>query len=227
MSTTSTVKMDYIREWKFWEKDTAHQQDSAHVTSFLRRQKVLVEQPRPTRSSLFQPIVHIWEEKEQILLRWQALVYQFLLGSLFQLKHVMNINKVEKKLPPGLWDEILEGLQFVQKEMGAYFGDPSKALLLSVRSGAAVRTNILNGIKSVVDPITEITYMENPNTEFIKFNNFSYAIVVVGEHPYTEVFGDSSNLTIADPGPSIITNVCGNVKCEVFCGHHIGSPGCD
>ncbi|KAJ0873693.1 putative glucan 1,3-beta-glucosidase [Helianthus annuus] len=76
-------------------------------------------------------------------------------------------------------------------------------------------TTILNGIKSAVDPITEITYMENPNTEYIKSNNFSYAIVVVGEHPYTEMFGDSSNLTIADPGPSIITNVCGNVKCVV------------
>ncbi|XP_076952502.1 pyruvate, phosphate dikinase, chloroplastic-like [Bidens hawaiensis] len=43
-----------------------------------------------------------------------------------------------KKLPPDLWDEILEGLQFVQKEMGASLGDPSKPLLLSVRSGAAI-----------------------------------------------------------------------------------------
>lgn len=43
-----------------------------------------------------------------------------------------------KKLPPGLWDEILEGLQYVQNEMGASLGDPSKPLLLSVRSGAAV-----------------------------------------------------------------------------------------
>nr|XP_043627551.1 pyruvate, phosphate dikinase, chloroplastic [Erigeron canadensis] len=43
-----------------------------------------------------------------------------------------------KKLPPGLWDEILEGLQYVQKEMGASLGDPAKPLLLSVRSGAAI-----------------------------------------------------------------------------------------
>ncbi|KAI3703662.1 hypothetical protein L1987_73854 [Smallanthus sonchifolius] len=43
-----------------------------------------------------------------------------------------------KTLPPGLWDEILEGLQYVQKEMGASLGDPSKPLLLSVRSGAAI-----------------------------------------------------------------------------------------
>ena len=57
--------------------------------------------------------------------------------------------------------------------------------------------------------------MENPNVEAIKSNNFSYAIVVVGEHPYTEMFGDSSNITIPDPGPSIITNVCGQLMCVV------------
>lgn len=82
-------------------------------------------------------------------------------------------------------------------------------------NGNTTGTTILNGIKSAVDPSTEITYMENPNVEAIKSNNFSYAIVVVGEHPYTEMFGDSSNLTIPDPGPSIITNVCGQLKCVV------------
>ncbi|KAI7745476.1 hypothetical protein M8C21_008781 [Ambrosia artemisiifolia] len=76
-------------------------------------------------------------------------------------------------------------------------------------------TTILTGIKSAVDRNTDISYMENPNADFIKSNNFSYAIVVVGEHPYTEMFGDSSNLTIADPGPNIIKTVCGNVKCVV------------
>lgn len=82
-------------------------------------------------------------------------------------------------------------------------------------NGNTTGTTILNGIKSAVDPSTEISYMENPDIEFIKSNNFSYAIVVIGEHPYTEMFGDSSNLTIADPGPSIIKNVCGQVKCVV------------
>lgn len=43
-----------------------------------------------------------------------------------------------KKLPEGLWEEILEGLETVEKDMGASLGDPSKPLLLSVRSGAAV-----------------------------------------------------------------------------------------
>ncbi|KAJ4968952.1 hypothetical protein NE237_015653 [Protea cynaroides] len=43
-----------------------------------------------------------------------------------------------KQLPEGLWEEILEALDSVEKEMGAKLGDPSKPLLLSVRSGAAI-----------------------------------------------------------------------------------------
>ncbi|KAJ3676332.1 hypothetical protein LUZ60_003744 [Juncus effusus] len=42
------------------------------------------------------------------------------------------------KLPSGLWDEILEGLDWVQDDMKARLGDPERPLLLSVRSGAAV-----------------------------------------------------------------------------------------
>ncbi|XP_038722304.1 pyruvate, phosphate dikinase, chloroplastic [Tripterygium wilfordii] len=43
-----------------------------------------------------------------------------------------------QKLPEGLWEEIMEGLHDVEKDMEAVLGDPSKPLLLSVRSGAAV-----------------------------------------------------------------------------------------
>lgn len=43
-----------------------------------------------------------------------------------------------QKLPEGLWEEILEGLQSVENDMGSVLGDPSNPLLLSVRSGAAV-----------------------------------------------------------------------------------------
>lgn len=43
-----------------------------------------------------------------------------------------------KKLPEGLWDEIVEGLSFIESDIGASLADPSKPLLLSVRSGAAV-----------------------------------------------------------------------------------------
>uniref|UniRef100_A0A5B7A030 Putative lysosomal beta glucosidase-like n=1 Tax=Davidia involucrata TaxID=16924 RepID=A0A5B7A030_DAVIN len=77
-------------------------------------------------------------------------------------------------------------------------------------------TTILNAIKNAVDPTTEVIYEENPDAEYVKSNKFSYAIVVVGEPPYAETFGDSLNLTIPEPGPSTITNVCGAVQCVVI-----------
>lgn len=50
----------------------------------------------------------------------------------------------------------------------------------------------------------------------MKLNEFSHAIVVVGENPYAEMHGDSMNLTIPDPVPETITNVCGVTKCVVI-----------
>ncbi|KAL4350878.1 hypothetical protein AHAS_Ahas10G0186000 [Arachis hypogaea] len=84
-------------------------------------------------------------------------------------------------------------------------------------------TEFIDGLTSLVKhnfiPTSRIddavVYKENPDLEYVKSNDFSYAIVVVGEHPYAETFGDSLNLTIPDPGPKTITNVCGGVKCVV------------
>ncbi|KAL8057936.1 hypothetical protein ABFX02_04G215900 [Erythranthe guttata] len=76
-------------------------------------------------------------------------------------------------------------------------------------------TTILGAIKETVDPTTQVVYMENPDANFVKTNKFSYAVVVVGEVPYAEMFGDSSNLTISEPGPTVINNVCGSIKCVV------------
>ncbi|CAL9151993.1 unnamed protein product, partial [Musa hybrid cultivar] len=76
-------------------------------------------------------------------------------------------------------------------------------------------TTILEAIKSTVDPSTNVVFSENPDAGFVKSNNFSYAIVVVGEPPYSETAGDSLNLTIPAPGPSTIQSVCGAVKCVV------------
>ncbi|KAL3518740.1 hypothetical protein ACH5RR_021329 [Cinchona calisaya] len=78
-----------------------------------------------------------------------------------------------------------------------------------------VGTTILTAIKNTVDPSTQVVHNENPDANFVKSNNFSHAVVVVGEIPYAEVFGDSMNLTISEPGPSTIRNVCGSVKCVV------------
>lgn len=70
-------------------------------------------------------------------------------------------------------------------------------------------------MKNTVDPSTQVVYNENPDAGFVKSNEFSYAIVVVGEPPYAEISGDSTNLSISEPGPSTIKNVCSNVNCVV------------
>ncbi|KAI3826250.1 hypothetical protein L1987_00295 [Smallanthus sonchifolius] len=84
-----------------------------------------------------------------------------------------------------------------------------------VSGNATVGTTILSAVEKTVDPNTQVIYNENPSQDFLKSNNFDYAIIVVGEPPYAETFGDSSNLTIPEPGPSTIKNVCGSVKCVV------------
>ncbi|GAB4824566.1 hypothetical protein Ancab_007440 [Ancistrocladus abbreviatus] len=76
-------------------------------------------------------------------------------------------------------------------------------------------TTILTAVKNTVDRTTEVIFNENPDANFVKSGGFSYAIVVVGEPPYAETFGDSTNLTITEPGITAINNVCGVVKCVV------------
>ncbi|RZC55368.1 hypothetical protein C5167_014225 [Papaver somniferum] len=46
--------------------------------------------------------------------------------------------EVGKKIIEGLWEEVLEAFEIVENSMGAVLGDPSRPLLLSVRSGAAI-----------------------------------------------------------------------------------------
>ncbi|KAH0996613.1 hypothetical protein GBA52_020477 [Prunus armeniaca] len=77
-------------------------------------------------------------------------------------------------------------------------------------------TTILGAIASAVNETTDIVFSINPDPNFVKASNFDYAVVAVGEVPYAETRGDSLNLTIPEPGPSIITNVCGAVKCVVI-----------
>ncbi|CAN1271786.1 Beta-glucosidase BoGH3B [Linum perenne] len=79
-------------------------------------------------------------------------------------------------------------------------------------------TTILSAIRATVDPTTEIVYHENPDPQYLTTNSntFSYAIVIVGEHPYAESAGDNTNLTIPEPGPTTIQNVCRSMKCVVI-----------
>lgn len=79
-----------------------------------------------------------------------------------------------------------------------------------------IGTPILDAVKATVDPTTQVVYSENPDSDFIKHGQFSYAIVAVGEQPYAETNGDNLQLTIPDPGPSVIQNVCRNIRCVVI-----------
>ncbi|KAL3633648.1 hypothetical protein CASFOL_022410 [Castilleja foliolosa] len=77
-------------------------------------------------------------------------------------------------------------------------------------------TTILNAISTTVDPSTEIVYSQNPDSKTLsKADDFSYAIVVVGEHTYAEQFGDNLNLTIPELGLTTMKNVCNKIKCVV------------
>ncbi|KAK0602177.1 hypothetical protein LWI29_031095 [Acer saccharum] len=46
-------------------------------------------------------------------------------------------------------------------------------------AGSRKGTTILTAIKNIVDPQTEVVYEENPNSNYVKSNNFSYSIIVV------------------------------------------------
>ncbi|KAL5209880.1 hypothetical protein ABZP36_005503 [Zizania latifolia] len=76
-------------------------------------------------------------------------------------------------------------------------------------------TTILTAIKATVDPSTTVVYSENPDSGVVAGDKYDYAVVVVGEPPYAEGFGDNLNLTIPAPGPSVIQTVCKSIKCVV------------
>ncbi|VFQ71399.1 unnamed protein product [Cuscuta campestris] len=96
-----------------------------------------------------------------------------------------------------------------------------------------VGTTILSAINKTVGPSTQVVYQESPDADYVMSNNFSHAIVVVGENPYAEMFGDSTNLTIAGTGYATMDNVCGVVECvvvvisgrPVVIGPHIANVG--
>lgn len=65
-------------------------------------------------------------------------------------------------------------------------------------------TTILEAIKEVVGHKTEVIYEQNPSPNTIAGQDYSFAIVVVGEGPYVETGGDSSELTIHFNGAELI-----------------------
>lgn len=68
---------------------------------------------------------------------------------------------------------------------------------------------------NAVDLDTEVVFIENPDADSLKSNDYINYAIVVGEPPYVKIAGDSNILTDLEPSPSTITNVCSAVRCVV------------
>lgn len=76
-------------------------------------------------------------------------------------------------------------------------------------------TTILQGIQSAVSAKTKVVYKPTIFPGDAKNKGYNYAIIVVGEQPYAEMFGDNHNLTLPSPYPEMITDTCAHVYCVV------------
>ncbi|CAI9106923.1 OLC1v1006171C1 [Oldenlandia corymbosa var. corymbosa] len=74
-----------------------------------------------------------------------------------------------------------------------------------------IGTTILDALKEVVGPNTELVYEKNPSAETFAHQNFSYAIVAVGESPYVESGGDDPVLKIPFNGDELMSLVAERV----------------
>ena len=82
-------------------------------------------------------------------------------------------------------------------------------------SGAESGTTILEGIRGIVSESTQVVYKKSPKKSSVEGHGYAYAIVAVGEKPYSEYEGDDPNLRIPEEGLETIKTVCGHVKCVV------------
>ncbi|KAK4419859.1 Beta-glucosidase BoGH3B [Sesamum alatum] len=72
-------------------------------------------------------------------------------------------------------------------------------------------TTILDAIKEVMDDKTEVIYELNPTPETFSGQDFSYAVVAVGEGPYVETGGDDPELKIPFNGSELVSLVADRV----------------
>ncbi|KAM0953420.1 putative glucan 1,3-beta-glucosidase [Dioscorea sansibarensis] len=79
-----------------------------------------------------------------------------------------------------------------------------------------IGTTILEAIKETVGEKTEVVYEERPSAATFVDQDFTFAIVVVGEVGYAEFLGDRSNLDIPLNGASTISLVASRVPTLVI-----------
>ncbi|KAL2332942.1 hypothetical protein Fmac_014155 [Flemingia macrophylla] len=79
-----------------------------------------------------------------------------------------------------------------------------------------IGTTILDAVKATVGSETEVIYEKFPSKDTIERNEFSFAIVAVGEVPYAESLGDNSKLAINFNGADIISLVADRIPTLVI-----------
>ncbi|KAI8573983.1 hypothetical protein RHMOL_Rhmol01G0318600 [Rhododendron molle] len=79
-----------------------------------------------------------------------------------------------------------------------------------------IGTTILEALKAAVGDKTELIYEQCPSADTFATQEFSFAIVAVGEEPYAETVGDNSELTIPFNGTELISSVADKVPTLVI-----------
>lgn len=69
----------------------------------------------------------------------------------------------------------------------------------------------MDAIKAAAGEETEVIYEQNPSPSTFAGQDFSFAIVAVGESPYVETGGDNSELTIPFNGTELVLLVANRV----------------
>ncbi|XP_050289657.1 uncharacterized protein LOC126727782 isoform X1 [Quercus robur] len=79
-----------------------------------------------------------------------------------------------------------------------------------------IGTTILDAIKAAAGDETEVVYEQYPSADTLARQDFSFAIVAVGEEPYVEGLGDNSELVIPLNGADIISSVADSIPTLVI-----------
>ncbi|XP_075636224.1 uncharacterized protein LOC142608350 isoform X2 [Castanea sativa] len=79
-----------------------------------------------------------------------------------------------------------------------------------------IGTTILDAIKAAAGDETEVVYEQDPSADTLARQDFSFAIVAVGEEPYVESLGDNSELVIPLNGADIISSVADSIPTLVI-----------
>ncbi|KAL6979113.1 beta-glucosidase [Sarracenia purpurea var. burkii] len=79
-----------------------------------------------------------------------------------------------------------------------------------------IGTTILEAIKEAIGKNTDLVYDQRPSADTFASQDFSFAIVAVGEGPYAETLGDDSELKIPFNGTELISSVAERVPTLVI-----------